>query len=180
MKIFLSVGHSILKDGRITSADGLINEYQYCKRLSFLLQQFLIQKGHEVELVICPEYQFESAKEERKYKLAIENRGRFDLCAELHLNAYSDNTANGSEVYYKTSRGKPFAVSITNKLGMRFKNRGAKKQDGLYMLNRTKAPAVLIETFFCTNMEDCTRGEDVSAVANLIAEGIHAMIYVAD
>lgn len=176
MNIFLSVGHSILKDGRITSADGMINEYKYCKKLSYLLEQFLIQKGHNVELVICPEYQFKSAKEERQYKLAIENRSAYDLCAELHLNAYEDKAANGSEVYYKTDRGKPYAISVTNKLGIRFKNRGAKKRDNLYMLNKTKAPAILLECFFCTNMEDCTRGEDISAVANLIAEGIHAAV----
>lgn len=173
MNIFLSVGHSILKDGRITSADGFINEYRYCKKLAYLLGQFLIQKGHEVELVICPEYQFKDAEEEKRYKLAAENGGAYDLCVELHLNAYEDKAANGSEVCYKTNRGKPYAVSVTNKLGMRFKNRGAKKRDNLYMLNKTKAPAILVECFFCTNMEDCTRGEDTGAVANLIAEGIH-------
>lgn len=176
MNIFLSVGHSILKNGSITSADGIINEYKYCKKLSYQLQQFLLQKGHEVKLVICPEYQFQSSKEEQTYKIPIENKGNYNLCAELHLNAFSDNSANGCEVYYKTSRGKAFATSVTNKLGMRFKNRGAKKSDSLYMLNRTKAPAILIECFFCTNMEDCTRGEDVSVVANLIAEGIHAAL----
>lgn len=174
MKIFLSVGHSILKNGQITSADGIINEYQYCKKLSTQLQQYLEQKGHETDLIICPERQFQSSKEEQGYKIPLEHKKNYDLCAELHLNAFDDKQANGCEVYYKTNRGKPFAVSVTNRLGMRFKNRGAKKSDSLYMLNRTKAPAILIECFFCTNLEDCTRGEDVGTVANLIAEGIHA------
>lgn len=176
MNIFLSVGHSILKNGQITSADGIINEYQYCKKLSYLLQQYLIQKGHQTDLILCPEYQFQSAKEEQSYKIPLENQKTYDLCAELHLNAFSTLQANGCEVYYKTRRGEPFAVSVTNYLGKRFKNRGAKQRDDLYMLNRTKAPAILIESFFCTNMEDCTRGEDASTVANLIAEGIHAAV----
>ena len=176
MRIFMSVGHSILQNGQITSADGIINEYQYSKKVSYILQQYLIQKGHETDLIICPEYIFKSSEEEKEYKISLEHKKEYDLCAELHLNAFPDKKANGCEVYYKTERGKKFAVSVTNYLGKRFKNRGAKQRDDLYMLNLTKAPAILIECFFCTNLEDCTRGEDIGAVANLIAEGIHASV----
>ena len=36
------------------------------------LEQYLLQKGHEVNSVICPEYQFESAKEEQDYIIRME------------------------------------------------------------------------------------------------------------
>lgn len=173
MKIFLSVGHSVLKDGRITSVEGFVNEYRYCKKLSYMLQQFLMQQGHEVTLVICPEYDFYSETQEQEYFCAAFLRDEYDLAVELHLNAFSNNMANGCETYYQTKRGREYALSVTNKLGMRFKNRGVRELESFWQAYK---PAILIACFFCTNLEDCTRGEDVCAVANLIAEGIYAVI----
>lgn len=172
MKIFLSVAHSVLKDGRITSVEGFVNEYRYCRKLSYMLQQFLIQKGQEVTLVICPEYMFHSETQEQEYFYAAFSQDAYDLAVELHLNAFLSNMANGCETYYQTMRGREYAVSVTNKLGMRFKNRGVRELEQFW---QTDKPAILIACFFCTNLEDCTRGEDVCAVANLIAEGIHAV-----
>ncbi|HDX7260820.1 TPA: N-acetylmuramoyl-L-alanine amidase, partial [Clostridioides difficile] len=34
MKICITVGHSILKNGSCTSADGVVNEYKYNKSLA--------------------------------------------------------------------------------------------------------------------------------------------------
>ncbi|GAA0222862.1 hypothetical protein J2Z43_002146 [Clostridioides mangenotii] len=34
MKICITVGHSILKNGNCTSASGVVNEYQYSKALA--------------------------------------------------------------------------------------------------------------------------------------------------
>ena len=62
MKILLSVGHSILKNGRCTSADGRpyggILEYAYNKEIAMKVQTYLQSAGHEVKLLICPEFQF--------------------------------------------------------------------------------------------------------------------------
>lgn len=179
MKIFLSVGHSVLKNGSTTSADGTknggINEYYYCKELGGIVANYLRKAGHVVDLVICPEKTFTNGNtEEMNYKLAIENNGSYDLSCELHLNCFN-GTAHGSEVYYYSTNntGKMYAQRVANKLGTVFTNRGAKGNTSFYMIRRTKATAILIESFFCDNVSDCKIGANKDKIGRLIAEGIH-------
>lgn len=173
MNIFLSLGHSILKNGSITSADGVINEYLYNKELIAYVRDYLVGAGHKVTLCMCPEKQFTSSKEERTYKIPMENSGKYDLAVELHLNAFNGN-AKGCEVYYfSDGAGKTCAERVVNKLATAFISRGVKQRKDLYFLNSTNAPAILIESFFCDNAEDCERGKDKKKIAKLIAEGIH-------
>lgn len=173
MNIFLSLGHSILKNGNITSANGVVNEYKYNKELICYVNDYLVKAGHQVTLCICPEGQFASSSEERTFKIPLENRGNYDLAVELHLNAFN-KLAKGCEVYhYDNGEGKACAERVVAKLATVFDNRGAKKRTDLYFLNSTKAPAILIESFFCDNADDCSKGNDKKKVAKLIAEGIH-------
>ena len=78
----------------------------------------------------------------------IINSGNYDLVIELHLNAASPS-AKGTEVLYKSSAGKKYAEKVQKQLASVFTDRGTKLRDDLYMLNGTKPPAILIETFFC-------------------------------
>ena len=172
MKIALSVGHSILKNGAITSASGVVNEYKYNKELAVYVQEYLEKAGHTVKKIVCPEKKFSSSKEERTYKLPIINEGNYDLAVELHLNAY-DKKARGTETYYVSSKGKVYAKRVNEKLATVFTKRGAKKINNLYFLNQTKPPAILIESFFCDNISDCELGKDKEKIGKLIAEGIH-------
>ena len=56
MKILLSVGHSILKTGHCTSADGRpyggVLEYAYCKSIAESVKQYLQSVGHQVTLLM--------------------------------------------------------------------------------------------------------------------------------
>ena len=65
MKIAITVGHSILKSGLCTSANGVVNEYQYCKMLVDFLAKILRSTGCTVDIIICPEKQFTKSTEER-------------------------------------------------------------------------------------------------------------------
>ena len=172
MKVFLSVGHSILKSGACTSADGEVQEYAYCKALAPYVKKYLEQAGASVDLVICPAYQFSKAADERDYKIARENAGDYDLVCELHLNCFN-GAARGTETYYKTSRGKVYADRVNAKLATIFPDRGVKTKN-LYMLNQTKAPAILIEVFFCDSKADylTAKNEGYDKIGRLIAEGI--------
>ena len=62
MKIALTVGHSLLKNGCYTSADGTryggCNEYKWCKTFSKQVANALRKKGHKVDVIICPEKKF--------------------------------------------------------------------------------------------------------------------------
>lgn len=172
MKVFLSVGHSILKSGACTSADGEVQEYAYCKTLAPYVKKYLEQAGASVDLVICPERQFSTSGQERDYKIPRENAGNYDLACELHLNCFN-GAARGTETYYKTSRGKVYADRVNAKLATLFPDRGVKTKN-LYMLNQTKAPAILIEVFFCDSKADylTAKNEGYDTIGRLIAEGI--------
>lgn len=171
MKICLIVGHSLLKNGNYTSANGVINEYLYNKELVPLIEKYLKQLGSEVKLIICPERTFNSKDEEEPYKLNIVNNGSFDLVVELHLNSFN-KVAKGTEVLYVSEKGKVYADRVQAKLATLFTNRGVKKRDNLYMLNSTKPVTIMIESFFCDNQSDCNIGKDKDRLAKLIAEGI--------
>lgn len=170
-KVAISVGHSILKNGMCTSADGCVNEYEYNKKLAPLVRKYLKLAGWEADVIRCPEKKFATKAEEKTYKLPKINKGRYDLAVELHLNA-SDGKGYGAEVYYKTSSGKKYAAAVQKKLATLFQDRGEKKDDHLYFLNGTKPPAILVESFFCDNAGDYKKGKDLDKVALLIAEGV--------
>ena len=176
MKIILTVGHSILKTGNCTSADGRpfggVLEYAYNKHIMEQVADYLRSAGHKVDVLVCPELRFAKSSDEKTYKLQKVNNGSYDLVVELHLNASKLHNARGCEVLYKSSNGKKYAQQVQSRLATVFKDRGIQKRDNLYMLNSTKPTAIMLETFFCDNVADCELAEkhDVSL---LIAEGIH-------
>ena len=179
MKILVLVGHSILKDGRCTSADGRSKggclEYNWCKAFSNQVKKELEKAGHKVKRVVCPEKKFTSSKEERTYKLDIEHSGTYDLVMELHLNSSDNKSANGTEVLYVSGTGKKYAEAIEKQLATIFRSRGVKKRTDLYILNDTKAVAVVLESFFCTSKDDYkkAKGEKKrTKLAKLVAKGI--------
>lgn len=176
MKIILVVGHSILKTGSCTSADGRpyggVLEYAYNKNIVEQVSEYLRSVGNQVDVLICPELQFSKSTDEKAYKLQGVNSGEYDLVVELHLNASNLHNARGCECLYKTESGKKIAQQIQSRLATVFKNRGVQKRDNLYMLNSTTPTAVIVEAFFCDSSADCVLAEKTD-VACLIAEGIH-------
>ncbi|HBG2429418.1 N-acetylmuramoyl-L-alanine amidase [Clostridioides difficile] len=173
MKICVSVGHSLLKSGSTTSADGNINEYLYNKALAPYLSIELQKIGHSVDVVICPEKKFKTKDEEPKYKLPLINSKSYDLVIELHLNCYN-KVARGTTVLYVSKAGKQYAEKIQSTLSTAFYNRKTTRRQDLYMLTKTKAPAIMIESFFCDNDNDCkiARSLGFTGVAKLIATGL--------
>lgn len=178
MKIALTVGHSRLKNGCYTSADGKkyggCNEYIWCKRFSRQVAAALKKNGHTVKRIVCPEKKFTSSKQEKPYKLNLINSGKYDLVIEFHLNAGAP-TSKGVEVLYKSDAGKKYAKKIQKQLATVFSDRGIKKRDDLYILNGTKPPALIIETFFCTSKEDFKKAKGLAKrtkLAKLVAKGV--------
>lgn len=153
MKIAITVGHSKLKNGMITSAQGIVNEYKWCRAFSKNLKNQL-RKRHDVTLIICPERVFKTANDEKTYKLPRVNAKNYDLVIELHLNSSTSRNACGAEVLYKSDIGKKYAEKVLNGLGNVFTKRSVVKRDDLYMLNGTNAPCIMVEAFFCTSPSD--------------------------
>lgn len=174
MKIAITVGHSILKNGNCTSAGGYVQEYKYCKELAPLIANYLKQEKHTVDVIVCPERQFNKAYEEKTYKISKINRRGYDLLVELHLNAFN-GSAKGTEVLYFSDRGKTYAQRVNDKLDDIFTDRGIKKRTDLYILRDTDCPAILVEAFFCDNKEDYQKSDEMhekQLIARKISEGI--------
>ena len=73
------------------------------------------------------------------------------------------------------SAGKKYAQKVQKQLSTVFANRGIKQRNDLYILNSTKPPAILLETFFCTNKSDYKKAKGLAKrtkLAKLVAKGI--------
>lgn len=177
MNIFVCVGHANYGGGVISSADGTskggVNEYKYNKELAPHVVKWLQAAGHQATLCIAPEGQLHSLNDEINYFIAEEHKQNYDLAIQLHLNA-SNGAGHGTEAYAYNEAGKKVAEAICAKLGTVWKNRGAKISTGLYWTRKTKARAVLIESFFCDNASDYQKAKNLGMDAHgkLIAEGI--------
>jgi len=99
------------------------------------------------------------------------NVAKVDIVVSMHFN-YFDGEAHGAEVFYVSNNGKKMAEPIQKELvKLGFYNRGVKLHKRLYVLNHTKAPAILIEGCFC----DCEKDMglyDAEKMANAIVKGL--------
>lgn len=82
------------------------------------------------------------------------------------MNAYNES-ANGVEVCYYDQQSLAAKVSAQLSKDIGWSNRGAKQRTDLYVLNSTKAPAILIELGFIDNDTDMAKW-DVDKIANFI------------
>ena len=98
------------------------------------------------------------------------NKHSVDLDISIHLNA---GGGTGAEVLYTSSSGKAWAEKVSkavaSALGIR--NRGAKKRDNLYVLNHTKATAILVECCFVDSQTDKSKW-NVDKCAKAIVEAV--------
>lgn len=178
MKFFICVGHAYYKNGDISSADGSeyggVNEYKYNKALAPYVVKWLKEAGHEAVLCIAPEKKYSCLQDEVNYFIGEENKGNYDIAVQLHLNASEKHNADGCEAYAYNEAGKKVAAAVCSKLEKVWDNRGAKISTGLYWTRKTKAKAVLIESFFCDNKEDYEKAKELGydAHGKMIAEGL--------
>lgn len=177
MNYFICVGHADYGNGVISSADGTksggVNEYKYNKELAPYVVRWLEKAGHKATLCIAPEGQLHSLNEEISYFIGEEGKQNYDLAVQLHLNAFN-SSAQGCEAYAYNEAGLKAAKQICEKLGTVWTNRGAQVKTGLYWTRKTKARAVLIESFFCDSKSDYEKAKKLGfdAHGKLIAEGI--------
>lgn len=89
-----------------------------------------------------------------------------DLVISFHLNA-SDGNGHGVEVLYYDQQALAAKVSAQLAKDIGWRDRGAKVRTDLYVLNSTKAPAILIELGFIDNDADMAKW-NVDKIANSI------------
>lgn len=186
MKIYVCTGHANYGN-MISSADGTsvggCNEYNYNRDLLPYIKKWCEYYGIKCDIDTPEVGKLHSLEDEINYYVSNANSKDYDLVVQLHLNSFNEE-ATGCEVWYYTGSkmGKIFAEHITNKLGKYWKNRGAKDSKTLYWLRKTKAPSILIESFFCDNAKDYLTSVKMGydKHARLIVEGILNINYDVD
>ncbi len=147
-KIFINAGHGGNDPGAV-SKNGT-KEADITRKVSAYLAYKLIKKGYSVEFF----QQTTSFTEVPK----VENTSKSDLFISIHCNSWTDDKANGIEVYYypSSTKGKKCAQIVQNELvsKVKLKDRGIKARTDLHVLKRTTAPAILIELAFLSNPEE--------------------------
>lgn len=172
MKINVHAGHT-KQTGKAPGASGIVHESVEDRKIKDEVIKLLKERGHTV--YDCTADGNNSS--DNLYQIVKKcNAHKVDLDVSIHLNCYNGK-GHGTEtlIYSASSASKSYAQKINNnivKLG--FTNRGIKIRNDLYVLKRTNAPALLVETFFCDNKEDCNLYKKVGAkgIAKAIVDGI--------
>ena len=172
MKICIDMGHTPASPG----ASGYIDELEKDRMLGERLKTELVRRGHDV-YDSTPE-DWVSYPDEVNERVAYEHaNGPFDLFVSLHFNAFNGD-AYGTEVLYwhQDSHGSEVASIISDNLSRALGtyNRGAKGNDWVGVIANTWSTAVLIETCFCDNWDDCCKWWDTpwDDIIGAIADGI--------
>ena len=169
MKICLDYGHTL--NGIDSGAVGNGYREQDCTReLGKLIKSKLEQAGHTViETNIDGNVSSISDSLYKRYKIANDNK--VDLCVSIHFNA---GGGTGSEIYTYNAKDVAGASSILNNLHIvGYQNRGIKSGNGLAMVSKPVATAMLIEVCFIDTKADMDRyASQKNLIAEAIAQGI--------
>lgn len=147
MHIAIAGGHSAIARG----ASGYLDEYD-CDRafVAQLIDAFDAQGWYVTD---CSNEESDVSAELRE-ECRIANASGADLFIAVHFNA---GGGTGTEVWhYPYSIAETCAREVSRELAsaLGLPNRGAKSTAGLYVLNHTDMPAVLIEVCFVDNESD--------------------------
>ena len=147
MHIAIAGGHSAYARG----ASGYLDEYD-CDRafVAQLIDAFDAQGWYVTD---CSNEKPDVSAELRE-ECRIANASGADLFIAVHFNA---GGGTGTEVwYYPYSSAETYAQDVSRELAsaLGLPNRGAKSTAGLYVLNHTEMPAILIEVCFVDNEAD--------------------------
>lgn len=147
MHIAIAGGHSANARG----ASGFIDEYD-CDR-AFVAQLIPAFESQGWYVTDCSN-DADSVNGELAEECRIANGSGADLFIAVHFNA---GGGTGTEVWhYPGSSAESYAESVSAELAsaLGLRNRGAKATTGLYVLNRTTMPAILIEVCFVDTEQD--------------------------
>lgn len=179
MKINVHAGHN--PDGKkACGAVGLIKESTEARAVKDEVVDILRQLGHTVYDCTCNNGTSQADVLTKIVKLC--NDHEVDLDVSIHFNAGAkdkggNGRTTGTEVLvYSTGGG---AYSYAEKIAkaiedLGFRNRGVKIRPDLYVLRKTKAPALLIECCFVDDKDD-VKLYDSGKMARAIVQGITGM-----
>lgn len=183
MKINVHAGHAPA-GCRGCGAVGFLNESFENRHVKNFLIQMLRDSGHDV--LDCTYDKAGTAGTVLRNIVAKCNSRKADLDLSIHFNAGAKQTkrnqaTTGVECWiYPGSKSYNYARQIAwyiSKLG--FTHRGVKESRGLYVLRKTKNPAIIIECCFVDDPDDYdlyrSLGLGSKAIAEKIADAINSI-----
>lgn len=176
MVINVHAGHN--PDGKIgCGAVGILKESTEARKIKEKVISLLKDGGHTVYDCTVDDGRNQSDVLDKIVKKC--NAHTVDLDVSIHLNSgrndrKGDNSTGGVEVlvYSKSSKAHEAAKKVCEevaKTGLR--NRGVKYRTDLYVLKKTKSPAMLIECCFVDDADDA-KVYNVDKIAKAIVNGI--------
>lgn len=114
------------------------------------------------------------------------NKHNYGLVVELHFNSFFEDIANGCETlyFYRSVKGKEFASKfseiVNESTGIKLRNNGLKalsnkKDRGFASVYYPKAPAILIEPFFGSNLGDCNKIQNPHNMAIILNKFVNSI-----
>ena len=178
-KIYIDQGHN--PEGVNAGAEGFgYREQDINYAVGIYLRDILLEDGR-FEVRNSRNTPEESLGTSNATSLAARVRGANEWGADyfisIHCNASENPAANGTEVYvYRQGSAaaelaQPVLKAIVARLGT--KNNGVRVNPSLYVLRRTRMPAILVELAYITNENDVQKlVNDQYAFAYAIYEGL--------
>lgn len=176
IKIFIDQGHNPTNPNAGAEGNGFLEQdinYEVGVRLGALLAE---NPDFEVKLSRNSKDEVLGTSNTTSLQARVDaaNQWGADFFISLHCNASYIETASGSEgyAYSRTSQGWIMGEDILEELNLStgLENRGMFVRPSLYVLRKTKMPAVLIEMGFITNYDDANL---LAGSPELFAEGIY-------
>ena len=144
----IHAGHNAIVPG----ANGYFSETTENKNVKNAVISKLQSLGYTV--YDCTDDSGKTQNENLKNIVSKCNDHTVDLDISIHFNA-SNGQGHGVEVLQYSDKTQAIAQNICNAIAeLGFKNRGVKDRTDLYVLKKTKAPAILIECCFCDSEID--------------------------
>ena len=171
MKIGLRGGHSPNCKGAI----GIVDEQVEVRKIYRELKPLLEAQGHTV--IDCNSDESSSGADLRKGTNTA-NNNKCDMFISIHMNAFNGN-AHGTEVWLYDHKLDDKAKTICkNLVALGLTNRGVKYSQGLHDLRATAMPAMIIETLFCDNANDCNvyKNNGANGLAKEIAKAFGVIV----
>ena len=176
IKIYIDQGHNPQSPNAGAEGNGFVEQditYEIGKHLATLLRSngnFDVRVSRPTEETIL------GTSNASSLRIRVDEANNFgaDYFISLHTNASNNTSASGSEALVYSSPsvaselGKDILVWLNRLTGLR--NRGIVNRPGLYVLRKTKMPAVLVEMGFISNPQDARL---MNNSPELFAEGIY-------
>ncbi len=167
--IVIDAGHG----GEDSGAIGFGNVYEKDLNLeiAFKLGEYLTSSGYEVvytrtedKLLYTEEQNIKGMRKinDLKNRIAIANSYDDAILVSIHMNSYGAAQCSGLQVYYGVGNenAHSLANAVQGEVVSRLQStnkRKTKSGEGIYILENSQNPAILIECGFLTNPEECKK-----------------------